>query len=328
MYISHMGRGTNNTSREPRIRILSAAREAFGTYGYTGTTTRSIAQRARVTEPTIYRHFRSKEALFDAAVLTPFTDFLDRYVAEWTRDDPGTLPAIDVLRRFYDDVVELFLEERKVMMVLLAASHFGDATPTLKSRLEAAMGQIIAVVERRVDAEARFRGYSGFDIPALVRVMVGMAFSTVTFPWLFATDGLHRTRLVDEMARMTLYGTRFRDHALKEDITDAENYQPREQPNRIAPNRRLDDAKWESMAPLVRAERISRKGPRRIDDRTVLEGILEVLTTGQSWADLPASTFGVSGITCWRRLAGWREAGVWPAVAATLHDVGIELPKE
>ncbi|MEU9671844.1 transposase [Streptomyces bobili] len=37
-----------------------------------------------------------------------------------------------------------------------------------------------------------------------------------------------------------------------------------------------------------------------------------VLRTGVAWRDVPAETVGCSGVTAWRRLRGWTEAGVWP----------------
>ena len=42
-----------------------------------------------------------------------------------------------------------------------------------------------------------------------------------------------------------------------------------------------------------------------------------VLKTGIAWNQLPASLVGCSGITCWRRLRDWTEAGVWPV----LHEL-------
>ena len=42
-----------------------------------------------------------------------------------------------------------------------------------------------------------------------------------------------------------------------------------------------------------------------------------VLKTGIAWHQLPTGLVGCSGITCWRRLRDWTEAGVWPA----LHEV-------
>ena len=49
----------------------------------------------------------------------------------------------------------------------------------------------------------------------------------------------------------------------------------------------------------------------RLDDRKVLNGILFVLTTGIAWQRLPQELGFGSGMTCWRRLRDWHQAGVW-----------------
>jgi AcrR family transcriptional regulator len=48
---------------------LSSARALITARGNTKATVRAIAGAARVTEPTLYRLFPSKEALFEAAML-------------------------------------------------------------------------------------------------------------------------------------------------------------------------------------------------------------------------------------------------------------------
>ena len=53
---------------DTRNRILRAALELFSTQGYTAATTRHIAGRAGVTEVTLFRHFQSKEKLFEEVV--------------------------------------------------------------------------------------------------------------------------------------------------------------------------------------------------------------------------------------------------------------------
>ena len=37
-----------------------------------------------------------------------------------------------------------------------------------------------------------------------------------------------------------------------------------------------------------------------------------------AWRDVPASMVGCSGVTAWRRLRDWTEAGVWPRLHAEL----------
>ncbi|MEL6535915.1 MAG: helix-turn-helix domain-containing protein [Bacteroidota bacterium] len=47
------------------VQILEAARDLFATLGYKGTSTKKIAQAAKVNEVTIFRIFGSKEKLFE-----------------------------------------------------------------------------------------------------------------------------------------------------------------------------------------------------------------------------------------------------------------------
>jgi transposase len=54
-----------------------------------------------------------------------------------------------------------------------------------------------------------------------------------------------------------------------------------------------------------------------LPDREVLCGILYVLHTGIQWEHLPQELGFGSGMTCWRRLRDWNEAGVWQR----LHEV-------
>jgi len=53
---------------ETRKRILKSALETFSKLGYTGSTTREIARLAEITEVTLFRHFSSKEKLFEEVV--------------------------------------------------------------------------------------------------------------------------------------------------------------------------------------------------------------------------------------------------------------------
>jgi AcrR family transcriptional regulator len=55
-------------ARDRRLQIMEAAKELFARQGLEGTTTRQIAQRARVNEAIIFRHFPSKEDLYWAII--------------------------------------------------------------------------------------------------------------------------------------------------------------------------------------------------------------------------------------------------------------------
>ena len=79
----------------------------------------------------------------------------------------------------------------------------------------------------------------------------------------------------------------------------------------------VPDSLWEQVEPLLPPRpprRYKHPGRRPADDRAALAGIVFVLKTGIGWNQLPQDLLGVSGVTCWRRLRAWTEAGVWPAV--------------
>ncbi|KOX30385.1 transposase [Saccharothrix sp. NRRL B-16348] len=85
---------------------------------------------------------------------------------------------------------------------------------------------------------------------------------------------------------------------------------------------------WERIEPLlpVVPRRTRNTGRKRVPDRLCLQGILFVLHTGIQWEFLPQELGFGSGMTCWRRLRDWNEAGVWSRLhellLAELHSTG------
>lgn len=82
----------------------------------------------------------------------------------------------------------------------------------------------------------------------------------------------------------------------------------------------VSDELWEIVQPLLppaKPRRFRYPGRRRIDDRKALTGILFVLQSGIPWEMLPKEMECGSGMTCWRRLKEWHEAGVWQS----LHEL-------
>jgi transposase len=83
----------------------------------------------------------------------------------------------------------------------------------------------------------------------------------------------------------------------------------------------VTDELWEVIEPLLPEEPPKPRGGRpRIDDRAALTGILFVLKSGIPWEMLPQEMGCRSGMTCWRRLKEWNEAGVWERLHHELLD--------
>ena len=84
----------------------------------------------------------------------------------------------------------------------------------------------------------------------------------------------------------------------------------------------VSDELWELVEPLIpkMPRRHRFPGRKRIDDRKVLTGILFVLQTGIPCEYLPKEMGCGSGMTCWRRLEEWHEAGVWERLHRALLD--------
>jgi transposase len=83
----------------------------------------------------------------------------------------------------------------------------------------------------------------------------------------------------------------------------------------------VPDELWDRIAPLLPARPVRRHrhpGRRPVPDRVALAGIVYVLRKGVAWRDVPSEVVGCSGVTAWRRLRDWTEAGVWPRLHAAL----------
>lgn len=89
----------------------------------------------------------------------------------------------------------------------------------------------------------------------------------------------------------------------------------------------LDESLWimiEPVLPPPKPRRTRYPGRKPISNRQALTGILFVLKTGIPWEYLPQELGCGSGMTCWRRLRDWQEAGVWDK----LHQLVLSLLQE
>jgi transposase len=85
----------------------------------------------------------------------------------------------------------------------------------------------------------------------------------------------------------------------------------------------LDDELWNLIEPLLppaKPRRFKSPGRKPLDRRKALTGVLFVLKTGIPWEHMPQEMGCGSGMSCWRYLKAWQEAGVWDKIHKVLLD--------
>lgn len=114
---------------------MDAAAVLFRSKGFDATSTLEIAAEAGVSESMIFRHFGSKKALFDEAVLKPFTDFVTTFVVEWAHASGACGQPQSLAESYVGGLFEL-CRDHVDMLTLMSAQNIGDQVHALAEQLE------------------------------------------------------------------------------------------------------------------------------------------------------------------------------------------------
>lgn len=113
---------------EVRERIMKAALDYFGAFGFQGATTRAIADRAGITHTLVLYHFKSKEQLWIATVDDVLKKYDDAIKGNLENSDDKTAQVS--LRIFIEQFVRLSAEHPQVHRIL--TTEGGHATERLQ----------------------------------------------------------------------------------------------------------------------------------------------------------------------------------------------------
>jgi AcrR family transcriptional regulator len=94
------------SGEERRGSILRAAARVFAENGFRGTTTKALAEAAGVSEALIFKHFPSKEALFEAMQAGYAPDQEAEGYRRLMAMPPSTATLVFVVHAYYDRMVE------------------------------------------------------------------------------------------------------------------------------------------------------------------------------------------------------------------------------
>ncbi|HWF53113.1 MAG TPA: helix-turn-helix domain-containing protein [Solirubrobacteraceae bacterium] len=182
--------------------IIDAARSCFSERGYAGTTTRQVASRAGVVENLIFKHFGSKAALFEAAVIEPFRRAADTFVARAIASEDVPQPGEAVARQYVEALYDLL--EGHGELLLAATADRSGAQPLLG---------LMEELERIGTSEMAARDWPGANVKVLARLHFGMvafnaAFGDALYPT--GTGAPTREEVIDEMTAFIVHGSAHR----------------------------------------------------------------------------------------------------------------------
>jgi AcrR family transcriptional regulator len=133
-----------------RNRIIDAALEVFALKGFKGATTKEIAKRARVNEVTLFRLFKSKKALFAAAIQErlPLAEIERRMTFDTQR------PINDVLFENIKTVLGVVRANKHLYMLMLGESwrQTKSRDSPLMQPLNAALDYVSSFLQAQMDA--------------------------------------------------------------------------------------------------------------------------------------------------------------------------------
>jgi AcrR family transcriptional regulator len=192
------------STESTRDKILEAALKLFSQKGFLGATTREIAREAGVAEVTLFRHFPSKEALFE--------EVIRRY--SFLPALKGILPGLEragyeeamleIARRFLER-----LEERKdLIRIMLAERHLYPSQ--VKRIFGGFLGEMIRMLAdyfRQLQATGILRD---FDPDVGAKAFIGSLFAYVNFLGFFLGNsgrGERTDRFAEEFVKLFIEGT-------------------------------------------------------------------------------------------------------------------------
>jgi AcrR family transcriptional regulator len=189
------------SSAEVRDLMIEATHKLFHSKGFDATSTREISVKAGVSESMLFRHFGSKQAIFEEAVVQPFADFVEEFVTDWMSDRHREPER--TAHSYVSGLFELCRNHLDLITTLSATGTRGDdAQPGADARLLIhEQLEILAGHVGRYHAEAGSR--PGLDPHLSVRFAIAMVVGAAQLGKDFFGIGDH---LTTELAAFVVRG--------------------------------------------------------------------------------------------------------------------------
>jgi AcrR family transcriptional regulator len=189
-----------------RSLLLTSALDLFATQGYAGTSTREIATNAGVSEALLFRHFGTKAALFEEAVVKPFGRFINDYVDRWEADSAANSAEIKLTEDYIGGLYDLLREHKHIVVALVATHAYEENLDhAVLNSFTAPMERLETLVSNLTTANHYPNVDPALSIRAIISMIMGWA---VLDEWLYKPGKRRpaRRRVVNEMTNMLLHG--------------------------------------------------------------------------------------------------------------------------
>src|ERR1700731_4141414 len=141
--------------------ILNAAKRCFARHGFAGTTTKSVAAAASISEGLLFKHFPTKSALY--AEILAEECAADPALHRLLGLQPSTKTLVVLIRemvRHFQEVAEAPDQHEAQRLRLMLTSHLddGEFARLIYQKIEALIGPVFtASLERAVEAQDAMR---------------------------------------------------------------------------------------------------------------------------------------------------------------------------
>jgi len=154
--------------------ILDTAERLFARHGFDGLTLRDLAQAMELTAPSLYNHFASKQALYDAVLARGLQPIVDIIQESWSADVPDQERIGRTLTRLLEHLAQHPHLAPLMQRALLDESHRG--LRLLSRWLRPMYRTGVGVIEQA----ARRAGWTEEELPQLALALFGMVFAYFT----------------------------------------------------------------------------------------------------------------------------------------------------
>jgi AcrR family transcriptional regulator len=195
------------SGEDRRQQIVEVAAELFSLRGFTGTTTKEIADRAGVSQAMIFRHFPSKEAIYSAILDHKVKQAAERIRghlqdAAGRKDDEAFFGALAV------DLLDLYANDPSLIRLLLFSALEGHELSEMyyKTMSSQVREHVRAYLKQRIEDGA----FHEIDPLASARAFMGMILHHAQVSALYKIDDVkvsHR-QLAEYFVEVFLNGVR------------------------------------------------------------------------------------------------------------------------